>query len=494
MEIINTLTRVGAPWQILRKGLLLPEVRCLAQLPCAPIPAGCLVLGSRRSMLQTLPQRSDYVLLLSAEDVPVELIAQTLPACICCIVTSWSVEQCYRALQPLFLQEQIIADNCAQLTDCMLKDGTLEELNWQAQRLLGNPVVYGTGYGIVCFRPKKPVPKVAEPLQSLLRQDSLEWFFTGVPNLDIEDIQALLVEKQGVVLHNPELKLSAYVVLVRKDSITFGWLLCFGANRTLTDADQQVMRHLAELYAGIIVGLPDFAGNRDIQQATVLLHLLTSGSPPVHLSTYEPKLHGSFQLLAIQSTSGHATQLYRLQAVLQPELTEHYCCITDNYLVILLNLHPDEPIPQSLRGRLNSIGTELRVGVSARSAYLDDAPQLFWEAKQALAVSGAPVVSFRERMPQILLHNLSDSSRLQQFILPELRTLSTEQLQTLYWYLRCDGRHQDTAEKLKIHRNTLVPRLKRIQNLLPEPLTDGAYQFRLMLSLEILCDCGLLPL
>ena len=56
---------------------------------------------------------------------------------------------------------------------------------------------------------------------------------------------------------------------------------------------------------------------------------------------------------------------------------------------------------------------------------------------------------------------------------------------TLYWYLRMKRNISCTAAKLKIHRNTLIPRLEKINDILELDNLDGKECEKLLVSLEI---------
>ena len=56
---------------------------------------------------------------------------------------------------------------------------------------------------------------------------------------------------------------------------------------------------------------------------------------------------------------------------------------------------------------------------------------------------------------------------------------------TLYWYHRMKRNISCTAAKLKIHRNTLIPRLEKINDILELDNLDGKECEKLLVSLEI---------
>ena len=78
------------------------------------------------------------------------------------------------------------------------------------------------------------------------------------------------------------------------------------------------------------------------------------------------------------------------------------------------------------------------------------------------------------------------------FKLKELEQIKSEDIETgknlyetLYWYLRMKRNVSQTAAKLKIHRNTLLPRLTRLNDMLDLDNRDGAECEKLLIGMEI---------
>ena len=55
----------------------------------------------------------------------------------------------------------------------------------------------------------------------------------------------------------------------------------------------------------------------------------------------------------------------------------------------------------------------------------------------------------------------------------------------MYWYLRMKRNVAQTAAKLKIHRNTLLPRIARINELMDLDDKDGLECERILMTMEI---------
>ena len=67
----------------------------------------------------------------------------------------------------------------------------------------------------------------------------------------------------------------------------------------------------------------------------------------------------------------------------------------------------------------------------------------------------------------------------------EDRKTGKELYETLYWYLRMKRNVAQTAARLRIHRNTLLPRIARINELLDLDEKDGMECEGILLAMEI---------
>ena len=65
------------------------------------------------------------------------------------------------------------------------------------------------------------------------------------------------------------------------------------------------------------------------------------------------------------------------------------------------------------------------------------------------------------------------------------RVHNTDLLRTLRTYFRCNGNSLETAERLLLHRNSLLYRLQRIEDLLQVDLKDTRDRLALNLALEL---------
>lgn len=60
-----------------------------------------------------------------------------------------------------------------------------------------------------------------------------------------------------------------------------------------------------------------------------------------------------------------------------------------------------------------------------------------------------------------------------------------ELYETLYWYLRMKRNVASTAAKMKLHRNTLLPRIARLNEIMEVDALEGADCERILLVMEV---------
>jgi len=147
------------------------------------------------------------------------------------------------------------------------------------------------------------------------------------------------------------------------------------------------------------------------------------------------------------------------------------------------------------RAGQGSVGTQVAVGVGRVRSVPADVSQAVREAEQALSLGRrlfgpAAVVPFRNLGLYRLLAGLEPSAELREYhqeMLAELKRRDRGGVlqQTLRAYLACNGSPTDAAERLHLHRNTILYRLGRIQEIAAVDLRDPEVRLSLHLALKI---------
>jgi purine catabolism regulator len=158
------------------------------------------------------------------------------------------------------------------------------------------------------------------------------------------------------------------------------------------------------------------------------------------------------------------------------------------------------------KGRLNEVLSrleawraqeDLRVGVGRLAANPEALARSYREARQALMIgrrlfSGQPVIYFGELGIYRLLFHLHGAEDVQAFyeevlgpLLEYDRRTDNELVETLETYFACNGNLSEAARRLHLHRNSLLYRLERIQEVLQADLEDADTRLSLQVALKM---------
>lgn len=159
---------------------------------------------------------------------------------------------------------------------------------------------------------------------------------------------------------------------------------------------------------------------------------------------------------------------------------------------IFLFLHSESDI-DIFSGLAEEFG--LKVIVSEPVSNIFELPELYCTACDAMAMTiknslDGSVYTVSQLRTPLMLEKLSGSKKL---VLPELRALAehdfkkkTEYCETLYTYLACSRSLKKTCDALFTHRNTVLYRIRRIQEDFEIPLDDPDKHIPLLIGSALL--------
>ncbi|MDP8921424.1 MAG: helix-turn-helix domain-containing protein [Chloroflexota bacterium] len=165
-------------------------------------------------------------------------------------------------------------------------------------------------------------------------------------------------------------------------------------------------------------------------------------------------------------------------------------------------------LAERIRHRLAALLPDCRVsvGVGRYHAEVRGLARAYREADQALAIGRALLggdrsVHFEDLGVQRLLFQLRDNPELAAFYEDLLGKLQahderngSELVNTLEAFFECHGNHVRTAQRLHLHRNTLLYRLERARQVLSFELDDAETRLALQVALKIGRVIGRRPL
>lgn len=143
-------------------------------------------------------------------------------------------------------------------------------------------------------------------------------------------------------------------------------------------------------------------------------------------------------------------------------------------------------------------GLDITIGIGRPSQGIRELDTSFEEAQQTIKVQhrvkGKPKVGFfRDQGAYCLLSELKDSLKLGVFYDESIGKLEEydqrnngELLQTLEEYYNCGHNIRETSEALYLHRNSIIYRLKKIEQITGKDLSSSEDNFELQLGLKIL--------
>lgn len=311
--------------------------------------------------------------------------------------------------------------------------------------------------------------------------------------------------------------LEALIVPLRLHGTPAGYLVLGGA-ADVTDLDRQVAERAAR-----VLGI-ELAKQRAVTEAQLRLQgdflddLLSSNYPSDDAMHARARWMGhdlsrAHVLLAVsieeppERTSGsqrlQAADLVRTEVLrIAPGalLREH-----QDRLAVALPRHApftsEEALElaERLRVRLTGLlaGGQVTIGVGRLHPGISGLALAFREAEQALAIGRALLggnrsVHFEHLGVQRLLFQLRDNPELASFyddLLGKLQAHDERQgtglVNTLEAFFECHGNHVRTAQRLHLHRNTLLYRLDRARAVLGVELDDAETRLALQVALKI---------
>ena len=139
---------------------------------------------------------------------------------------------------------------------------------------------------------------------------------------------------------------------------------------------------------------------------------------------------------------------------------------------------------------------QLKVLVSEQLDEMFDLPQLYRTAREALELMtderfhGEPVCSVAQLRTPLLLKNLEGRGDLIPIALRRLaahdREKDTQYCETLYYYLTCCHSLKKTSDALYTHRNTVLYRIRRLQEDFAIPLEEPSQHADLLLGVSLI--------
>ena len=230
----------------------------------------------------------------------------------------------------------------------------------------------------------------------------------------------------------------------------------------------------------------------------ILMHLLDGGfSSAVHFQlqtsgTYLADFHPrAFALIDLETYHSAYMGKRHLKEELEAQIPDSHPFLYRGDVFLFLHRERDSDIFSELAEEF-----QLKILVSAPIDDLFTLPQLYRTAREALELMkdarfhGEAVCSAQQLRTPLLLKNLEGRSDL---VSPELRRLAvhdrekgTQYCETLYHYLICCHSLKQTSDALYTHRNTVLYRIRRLQEDFLIPLEEPSLHADLLLGASLI--------
>ena len=230
----------------------------------------------------------------------------------------------------------------------------------------------------------------------------------------------------------------------------------------------------------------------------ILMHLLDGGfSSAVHFQlqtsgTYLADFHPrAFALIDLETYHSAYMGKRHLKEELEAQIPDSHPFLYRGDVFLFLHRERDSDIFSELAEEF-----QLKILVSAPIDDLFTLPQLYRTAREALELMkdarfhGEAVCSAQQLRTPLLLKNLEGRSDL---VSPELRRLAvhdrekgTQYCETLYHYLICCHSLKQTSDALYTHRNTVLYRIRRLQEDFLIPLEEPSLHADLLLGVSLI--------
>ncbi len=230
----------------------------------------------------------------------------------------------------------------------------------------------------------------------------------------------------------------------------------------------------------------------------ILMHLLDGGfSSAAHFQlqasgTYLADFHPrAFALIDLETYHSAYMGKRHLKEELEAQIPDSHPFLYKGDVFLFLHREGDGDIFSELAEEF-----QLKILISAPIDDLFTLPQLYRTAREALELMkdarfhGEAVCSAQQLRTPLLLKNLEGRGDL---VSPELRRLAvhdhekgTQYCETLYHYLTCCHSLIKTSNALYTHRNTVLYRIRRLQEDFAIPLEDPSLHADLLLGVSLI--------
>lgn len=391
-----------------------------------------------------------------------------------------------------------------QLLSCAMHERNIEALLNVAYPFFGNPLyVADAAFVLLAHSSNAVVTQPTPQWTSIVDENILS---PSIANkLDASEIERLDSVHKASFIETIDAKgVQDIVAHIERNGARIANLAIIGCQTPFREYHLALADFLVECIGYILEGQRDFQRQSGTLYEQWLLMLLrgevqSDSEIASHLANLGWDLKGGFQIAVIdflekpKTGTGSLAYYWRMISLM---LIEQKCFIYNDAIVILFHAalgHPaeaklSEPLVQFIRS------SNLRCGISEPFPSILDAKAHYEQAKRirCFAQADLPIVYHEDVMAKDLFSSVAFLADWKANIDASVLELcesdehdGTAFVESLYAYLICGKSLKEAAERLNIHRNTLVYRLKKIREICDIDPVDQEKRFSLLLSCKI---------
>ncbi len=387
------------------------------------------------------------------------------------------------------------------LATSAVRDRNIEKLLEIAYPFFDNPIyLCDSAFQLLAFSRTAAVNKPTPQWMSVTKRGHLDPdIIKGVKVSKIEELDSL---KHATFVESIDAEgVTDIVTHIEKGGARIANLTIVGSERPLEPYHLALADYLTECVKGVLES--DFSYNEsDGALYERWIALLLSGQA-VDASQIEPHLKrmkwsidDRYQVAVVEffeDRSSGANTLDYYWRLLSLALPEHKCFIYHNSIVILMHGTAHDRSTLTLgRSACELIRNNgLRCCLSlpfdslfALRAHHEQARRMQWAA-----TSKEPIAHYADHLLDDILNEVSFSSDWDAAILPEVRKMAeddrlkgTDLVRTLSVYLSCSCNYTEAAEALNLHRNTVIYRIGRMQEVYGVDVDEHANRLPYLIS------------
>lgn len=325
-----------------------------------------------------------------------------------------------------------------------------------------------------------------------------------------EEVQEYVRFHDMDIFHMEEIARKVIARPIRVSRIEMGKLIAFFDKEELTVLDGELLHRMCLLVGEELQKLAIFKTGHRQRYLNFMWMLLEDKYPnPKTIERAMEELNIEFKgkccvsvihVVAEQENSPVVSDMLNLLSTqIDSKMPDVLWLIYNDELVLLFNLDKNEEIPEYALALLKGLSAknELSIGISASFDAMVGVRQLYWQAQQAAEYGyeylHQKFTFFKDVSHFSLLRLIQSNIDPMVFVDPDLLKLFKsekenyqEYFTTLYYYLKYSGNTSAVAAKTHMHRNTVLYRIDKLQQLMNFDLSDGVATMKLVLSFEIL--------